>query len=133
MRKKITSEDIKEAMKNFSGKYTHLGTAKAEGATLDGSVCAARAGSSLMGRAQQRANYLRDNKKELKKRKAKLKKTKPKKKLPATERQRNYMKVLGINFKPWISKFDAMNLISQVLRETKKLNKEIQKRIDLDE
>jgi hypothetical protein len=125
MKKKITSEDIKKAMQNFNGSYTHLGTARADGASMNGSVCAAGFGASALGRAQARAVYFKDQKQreKMRERREKLKRDKPKVKSPATEKQLNYLNHLGVNFKKNISKWEARNLISKILRVKKESEK----------
>jgi hypothetical protein len=125
MKNKITSSEIKLALESFKGTVKKIKSGDAEGATRDGSICAASFGSSLLGRERQRAVYFQDQKqkKEMKRRKHQLREQKPKVKSPATEAQIRYMEDLGLNFKKDITKFEARNLLSQIVRlknETKK-------------
>ena len=130
--KKISRESINEALKNYKGKITKLDSGIARNASTDGSVCAASFGSSLMGRSQSKERYSKEMSliKERKREHRRLKRQKRRE--PATEKQMKYMVGLGIKFNRRISKFQAMNCISQYIRTAKELNKEIQKRIDLD-
>lgn len=112
---------IREKLAEFQGKIKKLPTRKAQGATTGGTVCAAGFGSSLLGRAQQRATYFKDKKQrnEMKKLKSKIKGNKSSKRL-ATEKQKKYMMRLGIKFSKKITLNEARNAISQLLREKAK-------------
>jgi hypothetical protein len=133
---KITSEQIKQALENYSGKIKKLKDGVAQNASIDGSICAASFGASKLGQARQRANYFKESKqkREIRKNRKIIKNTK--KNTPrscATEKQLRYLEIMGFKVNGKISKVEASNEIKRILRETEKMNRIIQKRIDLDE
>ena len=133
---KITSEQIKEALKKYSGSIERLKTGTARNASMDGSICAASFGLNLLGQARSRKTFI-ENIKDREKIKQLKKELRSKKKVTswncATNKQIRYLESMGCKIYGKLSKVEASNEIKKILRVTEKINRKIQKRIDLDE
>jgi len=113
---KITAEFLEKYREEIKAKTRVVGWGRADGATTDGSVCAAGFGASLMGRAQQLSRYLGDKAAEQERRK-------PKKgggALLATKAQRNFATSLGRSLLKNCSKADAIGIIAAAVAKRKK-------------
>ncbi len=98
-----------------------LPTKKARGATTDGSICAGPSCAHGGARAASKVNWIKEKKiKKAAKRKAKGKVAFVKRngaKSPASTKQRNYLRGLGVEFSQTISRRDAGRLIDRAKRK----------------
>lgn len=118
-------------IKEFLSKkqITKLPEGMAKNASVDGSICAASFGASLVGKALSRRNYIKEKKEKRKNRKKKL----------ATNKQLLFLKRLGLNVHKNTSIQKASRMIAQELARTDprdmnfKLNKQMSMAMDKDD
>ncbi len=118
---KPDSKMIEEALKKFKGNIKKLPTKEARGVLEAGGSCAAAWGSSALGKAQARNNYLKEAKDSERKRSERLKG-------PATPNQIRVLREHGAYLREGISKREAWVLVRQLNRTRKKLESEKRKR-----